>query len=70
MMQRKSVSFRGCIIDRAEVIAQPSHGKALCNSCYTVLLTSNILHNRLPPVHTGGIHLHLLVCKREVTSTR
>lgn len=53
MMQRKSVSLIGCIICRLEGIAQLFSGKALCNICYTVLLTFNILQNRLTPALTG-----------------
>lgn len=59
MMQRKSVSIRGCITCRVEVIVQLLHGNSLCN----VLLASNILQSRLPPAHTGAIHSHLLVAK-------
>lgn len=51
-MQTKYISSISRLIRRPGGTAQLFKGEALCNSCYTVLLTLNISRNRLPPACT------------------
>lgn len=59
MMQRKSVSIRGCIIYRVEVIVQLLHGKALCNICAVCNTQPPILYRTDSPQHIQGLYNHI-----------
>lgn len=53
MMQRKPITFRGCITDRVEVIVQLSHGKALCQLLHRAVSLQHFTEQTPPSTYRG-----------------